>query len=229
MELNLNEKLVAKRNSLRALGDRLGVYLDDLPFLYKDETFSDTLTQGLAKQAISLRLSDINFDKLDKICNMSFNKDSRTSVEYGIDLIYGWLAEDMVAQFLTKNGFGVKRTGVDSERKFLKSSQIKSDLDISVLHQGVWKQFDIYFDSNGYWYKYNKIDIRESKWKELQRSNAGMLCVSNYGFTIVHSDSEHTFGPNGAWGGKYCATITGIKDKLVDEIEFISLLKNEIK
>ena len=228
MELSINEKLVAKRASLRLLGDTLGVYLDDLAFMYPNEVFKDSLTQRLAKSAIDLRLTDLDYKKLDELCNISFNKDSRSSVEYGIDLIYGWLAEDMVNEFLAKNGFAVKKSGVDKDRKFLKSSNIKSDLDISVGFNGVWKSYDIYFDSGGYWNKYNKMDVRESKWKELEKTGAAMICVSNYGFMLVDTSSEHTYGPNGAWGGKNCATIKDIKDKLTDPFDFLIKLKDHI-
>lgn len=228
MELSLNEKLLAKRNSLRLLADSVGIFLDDIPFQYPNEVFTDRLTEGLAKQAINLRLSDLNYKKLNELCSITYNRDVRTAVEYGIDLIYGWLAEDIVYHFLIKNGFYVVKNGVDKERAFLKNSNIKSDLDVVVGHSKKSRMYDIYFDSNGYWNKYNKMDIRESKWKEIHKQNAGVICISNFGFAVIDGSSEHTLAPNGAWGGKMSAKIEGVRELLMPPQDFVVSLKEHI-
>jgi hypothetical protein len=225
-----NDKLLAKRNSLKALSVKLGQHLDDLPYYYPDEVFSTKLTRKLVKQSLNLRIDDYTIDRLNTVCNIPFNKDGRTAAEYAIDLIYGWLVEDMVAALLEQKGFAVEKTGVDREREFLKSGKIKSDIDLSVRHEDSVKEksFDVYFDSQGYWKKTNRIDIRESKWKEIEKTSSGVLCISNDGFAIIDAGSEYTFGPNSSWGGKNCATIKGIRDNLVELPEFLILLKNNI-
>lgn len=223
-----HEKLLAKRDSLKLLSVRLGQHLDDLPYAYPDEVFQTHLTRRLARQAINLRIDDFTVQKLNTVCNIPFNKDGRSASEYAIDLIYGWFVEDMIYEFLLQNNFGVVMTGTDKERQFLKSGKIKSDIDLEVSHNMRRKGFDVYFDSQGYWKKTDKIDIRESKWKEIERTNSGIICVSNEGFAIVDAGTQYILGPNSAWGGKNCATIVGIREKLVDVDQFLINLKNNI-
>lgn len=223
-----SEKTRAKAQSLRLLSTKLGVHVDDLAFAYPEEQFTTFLTRRLVQQALAGKVDDLTEKRLTEVCNIPFNKDGRSAAEYAFDLIYGWLVEDMMYDFLMSNKFIVEKTGVDKDREFLKSGKIKSDIDLTVKWGRHTKGYDVYFDSQGYWNKNNKIDIRESKWKEISRTGSGMICVSNYGFAIIDAESEHTFGPNSAWGGKYCATINGIKDKLVDIPEFLVQLKNNI-
>jgi hypothetical protein len=224
-----NKKLTAKRDSLISLCDLLGVSFNDIPFMYPDINFDNFMTRQLAQESLSLDVSTKHSNRLEKICNIPFNRDNRTATEYAIDLIYGWFAEDIVIEFLQMQGFDVERTGVDKEREFLSSGRIKSDLDISITVGKVTKSFDIYFDSQGYWSKTDKIDVRESKWKSLEKEGASIICASNSGFGIIDSSIEYTFGPNPLWGGKNCATVKGIKSKLVSPEVFIKDLKLKMK
>lgn len=225
----MNEKLRSKRDSLLLLSMKLGLHVDDIPFMYPDEVFDRKLTRQLAKQALQLKISEANAKRLDELCDIKYNRDSRTPVEYGVDLIFGWLAEDLMFEYLMNNRFKVRRTGVDRDREFLMSKQIKTDLDLEITTSHGTRSFDVYYDAQNYWQKNDKMDVRESKWKELGKENASIICISNAGFAIIDSSTEHTFAPNPLWGGKNCATIKGIKDKLVSPEEFLKELKEKIK
>lgn len=211
------------------LAEKLGMSIDEIPFMYPDEKFSTKLTKDLATQALNLKMDKFHSSRLEQLCNIKFNRDNRTEVEYAIDLIYGWFVEDLISEYLQGKGFKVQLSGVDREREFLSSGQIKSDLDLHVSRGGKTRYFDVYFDSQNYWEKNNKMDVRESKWNTIMKENASIICVSNAGFAIIDGDSEHTFAPNPLWGGKKCATIKGIKSQLVDIDTFIGLLKSKIK
>ena len=224
----MNEKLLNKKTSLMVLSNTLGLHIDDLPYMYPDEVFTNYLTKKLAKQALNLNIDDFTVDRLNKVCNIPFNKDGRTAAEYAVDLIYGWFVEDMMYEFLMGKKFKVKKVGADKDRDFLPAGKIKTDLDLEITYGKNTKKYDIYFDSQGYWNKTDKIDFRESKWKALQKENAGVICVSNYGFMIIDTNNEHTFASNPAWGGKNCATIKGIRDNLVDVNTFIKNLKQNL-
>ena len=224
----MNEKLLNKKNSLLVLSTKLGQHVDDIPFMYPDEVFTNYLTRNLAKQALNLKVDDFTKLRLHSVCNIPFNKDGRTAEEYAIDLIYGWFVEDLMLEFLLGKGFKVTKTGADKDRDFLPAGKIKTDMDLEITYNGNTKSYDIYFDSQGYWNKTDRIDFRESKWKALEKHNAGVICVSNFGFALLDTNCEYTFGPNGAWGGKNCATVKGIKDKLVDIDVFLKQLKGNI-
>ena len=197
--------------------------------MYPNEAFVNYLTKALAEQALALDISEEYSRRLESLCNITYNRDARTPVEYAIDLIYGWMIEDALIEYLLQNNFEVEKMGADSERVFLKSGKITTDIDVNITCGGMSKMFDIYFDSQGYWTKYDKIDIRESKWKSVSKDGISIICVSNQGFAIIDSDSKHSFGPNPLWGGKNCATINGIKSQLVEKDQFIGLLKSKIK
>lgn len=224
----MNNKLIAKRDSLISICEKLGIPSEEIPFMYPDIPFSNFLTRELATQAMNLDVSKKNSKRLDELCNIPFNRDNRTATEYAIDLIYGWFIEDIVIEYLLQNKLDVVKTGADREREFLSSGRIKSDLDVLVAYKGKSRYFDIYFDSGNYWQKTDKIDIRESKWKTIVNENSSIICVSNAGFAIIDGDSEFTIGPNSLWGGKNAATVKGIKDKLVDIETFTKNLKNKI-
>lgn len=217
----ISDKLLNKRKSLLMVASSLGISAQDLAFSYPDEVFTTHLTKSLVQQAFRLHIDDFTADRLNAVCNIPFNRDVRTPVEYAIDLIYGWLVEDIVYEFLLQNGFDVQKTGSDRNREFMSSGKIKSDLDLSV--DG--KPFDVYFDAQGYWKKNNKIDIRESKWRELEKNQASIICVSAQGFALIDYSSDHSLESNAAWGGKKCVTINGIGDKLGSPELLVSTIK----
>jgi hypothetical protein len=224
-----NQKLIDKRDSIIRLAEKVGVDANTIPFLYPRGKFDRTLTFDVAKGAFDLDMSKEHQKRLEEICNIPFNRDNRTATEYAIDLIYGWFVEDIFIEFLLANKFDVIRTGIDREREFLSSGRIKSDLDILVTHDSRSRYFDIYFDSSNYWQKTDKIDIRESKWKTIVKEDSSIICVSNAGFGIIDAESDYTLGPNSLWGGKTCATVLGIKDKLLSVDDFIIELKNTLR
>ena len=224
-----NKKLIDKRDSVIRLAEKVGVDANTIPFLYPRGKFDRKLTYDVAKGALELDMSKEHQKRLDEICNIPFNKDNRTATEYAIDLIYGWFVEDIFADFLQMNRFDIVKTGIDREREFLSSGRIKSDLDMLITFNSRSRYFDIYFDSSDYWQKTNKIDIRESKWNTILKEDSSIICVSNAGFGIIDAESDYTLGPNSLWGGKTCATVLGIKDKLLSVDDFIVELKNRLR
>lgn len=220
----LSSNFKAKRDSLYQLARTLGVDLDAIPYNYPNEPFTDHLTQKVANQALDFEMDTEVYNRLSELCNMTYNRDIRSAGDYGVDLIYGWLAEDIVVEYLKSNDFEVEMQGVDSQRYFLSSGQIKSDIDLLISKDGRSRNYDVYFDSQGYWNKTDRLDLRESKWNELTKSGAGVLCISNYGFAVVDATSNYTMRPNPLWGGKMCATIEGIKVLLVSKDDFPQVL-----
>ncbi len=220
----LSSNFKAKRDSLYQLARTLEVDLDAIPYNYPNEPFTDHLTQKVANQALDFEMDTEVYNQLSELCNMTYNRDIRSAGDYGVDLIYGWLAEDIIIDFLRSKDFQVEMQGVDSQRYFLAMGEIKSDIDLSITKGSNTRNYDVYFDSQGYWNKTDRLDLRESKWNELSKTGAGVLCISNYGFAVVDSTSNYTMRPNPLWGGKMCATVEGIKTLLVDKDAFLEVL-----
>lgn len=206
------EKNIRKSEAVKQLAASLGV--SGVIANYPKEEWTGRLNYNVALQAATLMFTEETLNILAEVGNIGFNRDNRKAADYALDLIYGWMVEDIIIAYLTQQGFTVSKTGADFERRFLKSGAIKSDLDVEISINGKSVQYDIYFDSNGYWAKYDKVDIRESKWNTLVKNNAAMICVSLEGVAIIDTNTEHTIAPNGAWGGKNSATIKGIKSQL---------------
>ena len=206
------DKNIRKSEAVKQLAASLGI--SGIIASYPKEEWTGRLNYSVALQASTLMFTQETLDILSEVGNIGFNRDNRKAADYALDLIYGWMVEDIIIAYLTQKGFTVNKTGVDFERRFLKSGAIKSDLDIEIIKSGKSVQYDVYFDSNGYWAKYDKVDIRESKWNTLVKNNAAMICVSLEGVAIIDTNTDHTIAPNGAWGGKNSATIKGIKGQL---------------
>lgn len=212
--MEITDKIINKSNAVKELAKTLNV--KGVIAKYPNEPFNGRLNYQIAKEAATLQFTDETLEILTQVGNISFTKDARTAAAYAYDLIMGWLVEDIIIEHIENSGLMVVKIGADAERRFLKSGAITSDLDIEIFNPntGEKERFDIYFDANGYWAKYDKIDIRESKWNTLVKNNAAIICLSNQGVAIVDVNTDHTIAPNPLWGNKNSATIKGIKGLL---------------
>lgn len=95
--------------------------------------------------------------------SLTFVRGMRTSEEYAIDLIVGWLIEDLIVKLLENKNLTIIPFGVDKERNFLSSR--KGSKRVEVTADFVVKQsnkgFDIKSDLNGTWQTQQQIDIKE--------------------------------------------------------------------
>lgn len=224
--MTISDKIIRKAEAINTLAASLGV--TGVIANYPKEEWSGRLNYSIAKQAATLMLTQKTLNILSEVGNIGFNRDSRKAYEYALDLIYGWMVEDIIIAYLTDNGFSVNKVGADHERRFLKQGAITSDLDIEIITASKSVKYDVYFDSNGYWAKYDKIDIRESKWNTLVKNDAAMICVSLEGVAIIDTNTDHTIAPNGAWGGKNAATVKGIKSQLKHAHSLVQSLTDHI-
>jgi hypothetical protein len=212
-----------KIKTIQELSQNLKVDLEEIISKYPTEDFVGRLTKQMAEDSLKEELSPELESILNKVCDLPFLKDKRTPVDYGLDLIYGWLMEDVAIEFLTKNGLEVEKTGVDAGRVFLKDFEIttNSDLVISGHH------FDVYFDSGNLWQEQNGMDVRESKWNSLRAVNGSILCFSRAGIGMVHTFQHNDFGiwENPAWGFKRAVSVNDMRDRLVPPVIFLMLLE----
>jgi hypothetical protein len=211
-----------KIQTIQELSQDLSVDLEKILATYPDEDFSGRLTRKMAEDSLSESVSPELEEILNKVCDLPFLKDKRTPVDYGLDLIYGWLMEDIVIEFLSTNGLQPEKTGVDAGRILLKDFEIKTNYDITIYGH----HFDIYFDSGNIWYDQNGMDVRESKWNSLRAVGGTILCFSRAGTGFVHTTQHNDFGiwENPAWGFKRAVSVNDMRDRLVPPIIFLMLL-----
>jgi hypothetical protein len=219
-----SQQLINKRDAVVRLASELGVH--GVISSYPKKAAQNQLTYKMAMEAIKLDISNETIVIIEENCNIPFAKDGRSSLEYGLSLIFGWFIEDIIVKWLEDNELIVNKIGSDANRVFLKARNITTDLDIEVLNPltGKSEKFDIYNDSRDYWVKNNKMDVRENKWNALVREQAAMLCISSAGFAIIDTTMPYEMAQNPLWGGKTAASIQGVKNHLKSPQEALQSL-----
>jgi hypothetical protein len=216
----------SKKDFIFLLASKLDSPIYDITAQYPNEPFTTRLTSGLAQDALLDRVSEEDKQKLSQLCDLIDFKDARTPYEYGLDLIFGWIVEDILIRYLKENGLVVIQNGIDLDREFLTAPKITTDADITI--NG--KHYDIYYDSKGTWQTENSMDVRESKWNKLKTQNGAILCISDSGFAIVETKNENPgVWENYRWGFKRAVSINGMKERLLPNAEqFVKLLKDNL-
>lgn len=100
-------------------------------------------------------------------------KDNRSSQEYALDLLAGWMIEDLLIELL-KQEFEIKRDSADKRREFLQNPEASSDLSISLKDQDV--PLEITHDNSGFWQREEEWStLRDKKFENLKKENALVL------------------------------------------------------
>ena len=179
------------------------------------------------RQCLALNLSSDSETLIMDRCKLNFHKDMRSSLEYGLELVFGWLSEDLILGILKRRGVIVNLNGEDKLREFLTQSTIGTSSDFSISIDGKSRPLEIVFSWNDYWKKTDSWDIRDSKFRNLVRAGEESLCLgvelpSLNGFLYDMRDwkSKFIYRPNPAWGNKGAYRLEGISDQL-QQIEIV--------
>jgi hypothetical protein len=218
-----SEKLRQRVSGLSLIENHLSRSLEGVLHSYSGTSFRNSRIdkEGFFKECLKLELSDTSEKLLAERCKLSFHKDSRSSVEYGLDLVFGWLSEDLILEVLQGKGISVELAGEDRHREFLLSHEIGTSSDFRINVRGILKPLEIVFSWNDYWKKTDRWDLRDSKFKHLIRVGEESLCLgielpSLQGFLIDMKNIKDSFvqRPNPAWGNKNSFTLSGMRSKL---------------
>lgn len=105
------------------------------------------------------------------------NRDNRTPIEYGQDLVASWIYEDSLMAELKKCGLEIVGAGADKNREILANAKVSAASDCCVSSGESSRKLEIMNDYKGYWSKYNRIDLRDDKFNKLERENSIFLGV----------------------------------------------------
>jgi len=152
-------------------------------------------------------------DVYSNLISCTHNRDKRTPLEYGQDLVASWLFEDCLVDSLKKQGFEISLSGADSGREILATSKVSSNSDTTVTYMGKSLQMEIMSDYTGYWARTNKIDLRDEKYTKLKRTSSLFLGVSTKDTTYVMIDfsqnvNHQYIDSHRPYGGKPCYSIS---------------------
>lgn len=164
-----------------------------------------------------------NLDTTLKSCK--YHKDKRTTLEYGKDLLSGWILEDFLKLKLEQNhsDLVVERIGADANRKFLSGTQVSSDADLQLIINNKKTIIEVISDYNGFWEVTGKGHLRDSKIKYLKNYDLDtyLLAVdvknSKFQFINVKIISNIKFiKSHYAYGGKPAYEINIDKERFKD-------------
>ena len=237
MELDLNtSKLKQRILGLSAVELALSQSLNDVVSSYSGNSFRDSVLDKseFFKQCLNLELSAPSQKLIIDRCSLKFHKDARSSLEYGLELVYGWLSEDLVMRSLQQMGFEVTLMGKDKFREFLVKSEIATDSDLRISLNGHSRKLEIVFSWNGTWARSNIWDLRDSKYWKLTTKGNESLCLgfefpSEMGFLMDMSKPKKPFvlRKNPAWGNKLVYSYFGMREILNPiDLSFKALMLN---
>jgi len=224
MELDPNTRKLKQRIlGLSAVESALSQSLNTVVRSYSGSKFrdSDLDKSEFFNQCLNLELSTHSQQMIIDRCSLKFHKDARSSLEYGLELVYGWLSEDLVMHSLQDMGFEVSLMGKDKSREFLAESEIATDSDLLISMNGHSRKLEIVFSWNGTWARSNIWDLRDSKYRKLTTKGNESLCLgfefpSKMGFLMDMSKPEKPFVliKNPAWGNKLVYSYFGMSEIL---------------
>jgi len=218
-----SEKLRQRVAGLSLIEGHLAIPLDDVLRSYFGTSFRDTRIdkERFFRECLALDLSESSERLLAERCKLNFHRDMRSSVEYGLDLVFGWLSEDLILEVLRGKGIAVELAGEDRHREFLSPNEIGTSSDFNIDLQGRIRPLEIVFSWNNYWKNTDTWDIRDSKFRHLTRPGDESLCFgielpSLEGFLIDMQNFKESFirRPNPAWGNKNSYTLKEMRTKL---------------
>jgi hypothetical protein len=216
-------KLRQRVSGLSLIESHLTSPLEEILKTYAGSSFKDSAVnkEQFFRECLALNLSDDSERLLAERCKLSFHRDSRSSIEYGLDLVFGWLSEDLILKVLSRKGIPVKLAGEDRHREFLPPNEIGTSPDFRIEMNGVARPLEIVFSWNNYWRNTDLWDMRDSKFRHLTRAGEESLCLgieipNLEGFLFDMQNEKDSFlpRPNPAWGNKNSYTFTGMRRRL---------------
>ena len=157
----------------------------------------------------------------NNLCSCNHHRDRRTPMEYGRDLVASWLFEDYLMDNLQKAGVKIEGAGADKNREVLPNAKVSASSDCVVAYKGKQRLLELMSDYTGYWAKYKKMELRDSKFTKMQESKSLFLGVSTtdrkYIILDMSGDFDFTFIPSYfLYGGKPAYSIKLAKELLKD-------------
>lgn len=172
---NWINKAGSVREVIRQLNLREDVVLDG----YLNETFVD----GAPKHPVFSEIlagvpSDSTVQYLVNRLTEGFGhlRGDRSGAEYGADLVLGWLVEDAFRVWAIDAGISSELVGHDRNREFLKPGKISAASDFLIGNFSP-RKLELATDYKGHWKKYNKYDLRDSKFKKLCQESALLFLI----------------------------------------------------
>ena len=232
--MKIATKYCKKAESLLLLCNHLSIDFDELLLIrYARTEFLDSNIRKSSVFAKLVHLNEIEKTTIDYLESKSsdvmltHHKDSRSSLYYAIDLIFGWLAEDVIYLALLNKDIELKFNGSDARREILSASNVSATSDYTISIENRIIELELMIDWNGYWSRKDVCDVRSSKIDRLSKNRGiflgvdainGNCLVSNF---QENKDSDWKFKEqHDYFGGKAVWSLENISTKVttIDEL-----------
>ena len=161
----------------------IGIPVDDLLDTYSSEVFDESNLEKLTvysdllkERKVSTEFTEYAQKRLGAEDLVSF-RDSRSALEYAVDLLLGWIVEDGFVEWCLTNGIDARLSGKDSQRELQSNSNgIDSDSDIYLSHSK--RRLEIVQDHTGFWMRQGVGHLRNEKLDKLLEQQSILIGVS---------------------------------------------------
>ncbi len=135
-----------------------------------------------------IRLRESFPEAYNNLLSCRHNRDARTPIKYGQDLVASWLFEDMLMLDLKQAGIDIQKAGADKNREVLSSQKVSSSSDCLIRYKDKEILLELMCDYTGYWAKTHRMDLRDSKFEKMRDSQSLFLGVSLIDNTYILLD-----------------------------------------
>lgn len=187
---------------------------------YKNEYFADSEINKLDffRHVVVNNLTNTEIAFLNTRCDLEFLKDYRTPVEYGVEIVFGWIMEDVIFWAIQDMGIAISRDGNDKAREFLQESQISATADYVIKYPWGQRHLELVVSWTDYWNKTDKLDLRASKYYSMFEKNTiclGVEAPTQKSFLIdIKTETGFIHRQNPSWGNKNCFTLEQLHQHL---------------
>ena len=132
--------------------------------------------------------------------------------EFAIDIILGWLEEDVIMHFMRKKGKDFELSGTDSHRQFSFNKNIRTTSDFISKSDKKITFIELSSDHTGFVKKNGKLDLRDNKLTNMIKEELDtFVCIIDwkhlmYGFIKVDNSTTFKEEYNPRWN-KMCKYI----------------------
>ncbi|MDA9636433.1 hypothetical protein N9T42_01845 [SAR86 cluster bacterium] len=186
---------------------------------YENISFEDTY---LSKKESFISLMRLNpsmalIRYLDSKTDLWHFKDKRTNIEYAIDLVLGWLSEDIIISHLREKSIKCDLNGRDKYREFLSPKYISAQPDIKIKINERYRTLEIANDWNDYWIRSDMLDLRDNKFLKLRNEKSlflGIAPLSSKGIFLDFSEKLDFIKRFNPAYGKSAYTLKKIRNRM---------------
>lgn len=168
-----------------------------------------------------------------KLKGLTHLRDRRTSEEYALDLILGWIVEDAMGDIFNNNlHLNANLHSADRNREFLLKPVASSDFIIN--HNDQEWYVEIISDYTGFWHNYSVVHLRDDKFLNLKAEDGILLGIDyrNSRFLVlnvnsIESNRVRVIKEHRPYGGKPAYEISLRKSDFYQIEDFPNLLLRE--